>query len=156
MKDFFRQISPKRAVKDFATEWNAPNPHRWRFLALAMAMTTSIFLFLIPDSARVPPERPEVIYISTFDEARTQAQIIASNCANQQLKDELEARIAEREEYRREMFRALGRATFVDVEEIDRQIAEDRAAEAANAPEPEPLPEGAMTVEEYCAQAAAG
>jgi len=29
---FWRQISPRRAVTDFANEWRQPNPYRWRVL----------------------------------------------------------------------------------------------------------------------------
>lgn len=153
MRDFFRRISPRRAVTDFHDQWKQPTPHRWQILGVAMAATFCVFMLFVPPSVRSPPAPPDVIYISTFDESRTEAEIIASNCANQQLKDDLQARIDESAERRREMYETLGRATFVDVDEMERQIEAERAAEEAtyDGPTEEEI---ALSVEEYCARAA--
>lgn len=153
MKEFFRRVSPRRAVSDFRDQWKQPTPHRWQLLGVAMAATFCVFMLFVPDSVRVQPAPPEVIYISTFDETRTEAEIIASNCANQQLKDELQARLDESAERRREMYKALGRATFIDVDEMEREIEAERAAEATanDGPSEEEI---ALSVEEYCARAA--
>ena len=159
MKSYFRRISPKGAVDDFASQWRAETPYRWHILGVAMAATFAIFMLFIPDSVRVAPAPPEVIYISTLDDSRTDAEIIASNCANQKLKDELEAQLAEQEERRKEAYRALGAATFVDVDEMQAEIeAEEAAAKAAAEAAGETGPteeEVARSVEEYCARAAA-
>lgn len=162
MKSYFRRISPKAAVEDFAGEWRQPTPYRWHILGVAAAATFCIFMLFIPDSQRVPPAKPDVIYISTFDEGRGDAEIIASNCANQRLKDELAAKLEQRAELRREAYRALGQATFIDVDEMQAQIDAERAAEeAAAAAEQAVTPQLtsddlALSVEEYCARAAAG
>lgn len=155
MRGYFRHISPKRAVQEFAGEWNAPTPYRWHILGIAAALTFSMLYFLIPKSTRVPPERPEVIWITTFAEGRTAGEIIASNCANQELKDELEARLAARAELRRDLYKQLGRATFIDVEAMEAEIEAERAAEEAAAPPvDEPTPEElALSIEEYCSRA---
>ena len=154
MKAFLRSISPRRALRDFTGQWQQPTPHRWQILGVAMAATFAIFMVFIPEDQRVAPARPEVIYISTFDETRSEAEIIASNCANQRLKDELQARLEQREELRKDLYRTLGRATFVDVDAMEREIAAEEAA-AATADEPS-AEELALSVEEYCARAAAG
>ena len=158
MKRFFRRISPKHAAQDFASQWRAETPYRWHILGVAMALTFAIFMLFIPKSVRVAPAPPEVVYISTLDENRTDAEIIASNCANQKLKDELEARLADAEEARKEAYAALGRATFVDVDEMQAEIeAEQAAARAAAEAAGETAPseeEVARSVEEYCARAA--
>ncbi len=155
MKQFLRRISPKRAVTDFAEQWRQPTPHRWQILGVACAATFALFMLFVPDSARVPPARPDLVYISTFEEGRSDAEIIASNCANQELQDAIEARLAERAELRRDMYRALGRATFIDVDEMEAEIEAEREADGAveEGPTAEEL---SMTVEEYCARAAAG
>lgn len=156
MREFFRQISPKRAVKDFAGHWSQPNPHRWRVLAVAAAMTFAMFYTLIPADQRAVPPRPDIIYISTFEEGRSEAEIIASNCANQAFKDEIERLLAERVELRKDMYRALGRATFVDVDEIEAELAAERAREEeANAADQPTEQELGLSVEEYCNQAGA-
>ncbi len=128
---FWSRLSPKRAVVDFAHEWRQPTPHRWQILGLATAITISMLVLLLPDSERVPPPRPKVTYISTWSPERTQAEIIASNLANQRRKDELAALRAEREEQRKEAYRALGRATFIDVDAMEAEIERERAAEEA-------------------------
>jgi len=154
MKSYFRRISPKHAIKDFAGEWQQPTPHRWPILGVAMAATFAIFMVFLPKDQRGPIAPPEVIYISTFDEARTEAEIIASNCANQQLKDELQARLQQRAELRREMYEALGRATFVDVDAMQAEIDAEREAENAGIDQGPTREEIALSVEEYCSRAA--
>ena len=152
MKGFFRRISPKRAVGDFADQWKRPTPHRWQILGVACAATFALFFTLIPDSERLMPARPDLVFITTLDENRSDAEIIAENCANQELQDAIEARIAEREELRREMYRTLGRATFIDVDEMVEEAEAERAAsgEADEGPSEEEL---ALSVAEYCARA---
>lgn len=155
MKGFFRRISPKRAVTDFAGQWRQPTPYRWHILGVACAATFALFFTLIPKPERIVPARPELVFITTLDENRSDAEIIASNCANQELQDAIDARIAAREEERRELYRALGRATFVDVDEMEADIEADRAEGGAvdDGPSEEEL---ALSVAEYCARAAEG
>tara|TARA_A100001391_G_scaffold1033_2_gene1411 strand:+ start:8476 stop:8955 length:480 start_codon:yes stop_codon:yes gene_type:complete len=158
MKRFLRLISPKHAAQDFASQWRAETPYRWHILGIAMASTFAIFTLFIPKSVRIAPVPPEVVYITTLDENRTDAEIIASNCANQKLKDELEAQLEQQEEARKEAYAALGRATFIDVDEMQAEIeAEQAAARAAAEAAGEVGPseeEIAQSVEEYCARAA--
>ncbi|GAA0272067.1 hypothetical protein GCM10009127_10470 [Alteraurantiacibacter aestuarii] len=154
MKQFLRRISPKRAVVDLAEQWRQPTPHRWPILGVAIAGTFAMFMLFIPDSQRIEPRRPDVIFISTWEDGRSEAEIIASNCANQQLKDELQAKLDQRAEIGRDMYRALGRATFIDVDAMEAEIAAERAAEeAAAGPRPSDSDVG-LSVEEYCARAA--
>ena len=131
----WRRISPRRAVEDFAGEWRQPTPHRWQILGVAMAATFAILMAFIPDTERGPPPRPEVTYITTWAPDRTREEIVAGNIANQQRKDERAARLAEREERRKELYRQLGRATFVDVDAMEAELEGDRAAEQAGADE---------------------
>lgn len=153
MKKFLRNISPRRAVTDFAKVWREPTDHRWPVLGVAMALTFALFMLFIPADRRIDPRPPEVIYISTWSDGRTEREIIASNCQNQRLKDDLEDRMAQRAEIRRDMYMALGRATFIDVDAIEAE-AEAEAARVAAANEAATTGlESAMTVEEYCARA---
>jgi hypothetical protein len=150
-----RHISPKGAFGDFLDHWRAPTPRRWWILAISIALTAAMLMILIPPSVRAPPKKPEVTWITTFAPERSTAEIIASNCANHELQQQIEARIAEEEELRREMFKQLGRATFIDVEAMEAEIEAERAAEAAAKPVDEPTAEElALSVAEYCARAA--
>ena len=130
---FWRRISPRRAVEDFAEEWRRPQPYRWRALGLAVAATFALMVILIPESQRAEPARPNVTYITSWRADRTDEEIIASNLENQRRQEELAAIQARRAELRRDMYRELGRATGIDVAEMEREIARQEAAERAAA-----------------------
>ena len=128
---YWRRISPRGAVGDFVDEWRRPQPYRWQILGIAVAMTFALMMLFIPKSERAEPEKPRITYISTFKKGRTEAEIVASNIENQKLKDEAAAEEAAQIERRKELYRALGRATGLDVDEMERKIKQDEAADAA-------------------------
>lgn len=136
MKEFFRRVSPIRAVKDFVGVWRQQTNHRWSVAGVSVALTFCLFMLFIPESQRIKPQPPDVIWITTWEEDRTEEQIMASNCGNQQLIEEREELLARRAEIRRDMYSAIGRATGVDVDEmadearIERERAEREAEEA--------------------------
>lgn len=135
---YWRKISPRGAVMDLLEYWRQPTPYRWQILTLSVAITFTMMMVLIPESVRKPPEKPEVTFISTFAPGRTDAEIMASNIENQKLQDQLTAEREKREEERRERARALGRATFIDVDALEAQMrrrlaAQEAAQEAARA-----------------------
>ena len=129
---FLRDISPKRAASDFATVWKGENPHRWRILAISLALTAGFMILLIPKSERAAPQPPKISHwISTFAPDRTDEEIIASNIENQKRKEERAAELARIEERRKELYRQLGQATGIDTDEMERRIAEEEAADEA-------------------------
>jgi membrane protein involved in colicin uptake len=77
------------------------------------------------------PERPQIDYISSFDPERTESEIIASNRANQELKDLREAEEERISQRKRDMYKALGAAAGMDVDEIERKAEAERAAKEA-------------------------
>lgn len=121
-------------VPGFADLWNEirrPRPYRWTFLALSVLPVVLILYWAVSQVEYKAPERPTIDYITTFDPARTEAEIIASNRANQEVKELRQAeeeRIAGR---KRDMYKALGAAAGMDVEEIERRAEANRAAERA-------------------------
>jgi hypothetical protein len=121
-------------VPGFADLWNEirrPRPYRWAFLALSVLPVMLILYWAVSQVEYKAPERPTIDYITTLDDARTDEDIIASNRANQEVKalrEAEEARIAGR---KREMYKALGAAAGMDVEEIERKAEASRAAEQA-------------------------
>ena len=60
MKQFFRDISPRRALRDFLDVWRGENRHRWLVLAAAVALTGSLLALYLPGGGRAPPEQPEM------------------------------------------------------------------------------------------------
>lgn len=139
---YWRRISPRGAISDFIEEWRRPQPYRWQILGLAVAITFAGMVFLVPESEPIPPARPEVTYITTWQEGRTDEEIAASNAANQARKKEAARLAEERQARRREAFRALGKASGFDVDELERQFSEEEPTGEAAAPAQESRPAG--------------
>ncbi|MGX7953389.1 hypothetical protein ACWPM1_12580 [Tsuneonella sp. HG249] len=106
----------------------------WVLLASAV-IPAAIFWQFGQERWRIPPAPPQVTYISTFDEGRSDSEIMESNRANQAAQNRLRAEQRQREEEAKDAYRALGRASGLDVEAMERQIAleeaqaEDRVAD---------------------------
>ena len=126
-----QRLDPREGFVDFWHEFRRPNPYRWPILGLSALITTTLFYSFVQERSYAPPPRPEVEFITTFPDGRTDAEIMAENEANQAFQDVVDEQMAEKEERKREMFRTLGRATGMDVDEIDRRAEENRAREEA-------------------------
>lgn len=144
---FWRKISPTGAAKDFAHEFVRPNPYRWRIVAVSAVATVSLFSVMWNEGEEGPPPRPVVTYITSWRADRTDAEIIASNIANQKRKDELAAQEAARQERIKELYRTLGRASGMDVDKMEREAAAERAADEARAKAAPPAQEAPVAAE---------
>jgi hypothetical protein len=133
MRGYWQRFAPRGALEDLLAYWRQPTPYRWQILALSVGLTFTLMVLFVPESERIEPRHPDVTYITTFAPGRTDAEIIASNRANQARQDELRAEQKAREEAARDAYRRLGRATGLDVDAMEEQIARDRAAEEAAA-----------------------
>ena len=125
------RFNPAAGAADFWSEFTRPNPYRWPILALSCFLTFCLLFWVTKERVVGPPVEPDVTYISTFAEGRSKEEIIRTNKEAQARK---EARIAEQEaieERKRELYRQLGRATGVDVDKMEREIATEKAKEAA-------------------------
>lgn len=103
---------------------------RFSVLLIAAAITGTILYQFSKERWRIPPAPPEVTFITTFAPGRSDAEIAASNRANQIEQDRLRAEQKQREEEAKDIYRALGRASGIDVESMERRIAREKAAEA--------------------------
>ncbi|MBX7459204.1 hypothetical protein K3152_13185 [Qipengyuania sp. 1NDH17] len=128
---FYSRFNAAGGLADFWNEWRKPTPHRWPILFAAMCMTGTLMFWLTKERYYYPPEQPKVTYITTYAEGRTDEEIIASNIANQRLKDEREAEAKARLERRRELYKQVGRATGLDVDQMEAEIRAQEAEEAA-------------------------
>ncbi|GAB4475701.1 hypothetical protein [Erythrobacter tepidarius] len=125
------RFNPVPGFVDLWNELRRPRPYRWPILALSVVPAALILYWASSQVEYKAPERPTIDYITSFDPARTDAEIIASNLANQEVKNLRQAeeeRIAGR---KRELYKALGAAAGMDVEEIERKAEARRAAEEA-------------------------
>lgn len=125
------RFNPTGGLLDFWHEIRRPTPYRWPILGLSLLCSFALLFWVTKERVLVPPEPPKVSFISTFAEGRTDAQIIASNLENQRRKERREAEQAKLDEEVKAAYRALGRATGVDVDAMERKIAADKAAEDA-------------------------
>ncbi len=103
---------------------------------MSVAATFALMVMFLPESQRADPRPPTITWITTFAPGRTEAEIAASNLANQKRQDALRAQAAAREERRKELYRQLGRATGVDVDKMEADIEREKAEEEAAARQP--------------------
>jgi len=126
---YWRDVSPTGAIADFVTVWRQAGRNRWRIAAVSAACTFAVFSVMWQEGGSGPHAPPEVTYITSWEAGRTDKEIIESNIANQKRKERLAAEQAERDEKVREMYKAVGRMSGMDVEEIEREAMAERAAE---------------------------
>lgn len=131
-RSFLRNVSsPRGMVEDFAEVYRQAGKNRWRIALAAAACTIALFSVMMQEGARGKPRPPQVTYITVWDPHRTDAEIVASNIANQRRKELLAAEQARREEEVRSIYKTIGRASGMDVEAIEKKAAADRAADEA-------------------------
>ena len=105
---------------------------RFGVLFVAAAITGTIIYQFTSETWRVPFPKPQVTYITSLDPNRSDAEIAASNAANQKVQD---ARAPSRPSARTRhaSYRALGRAAGMDVDAIERKRKADSATKRAGA-----------------------
>ena len=127
MMTIFRDISFVGAGADLITFLRTPRQHRWLLVILACAPPAFIVMLFNLDVLEVTrPGPPEVIYIESWPADRSIKEIVASNLARQKIEDAQEAKI-------REAYKALGRASGMDVDRIEREAEAARAEKAKQA-----------------------
>ena len=124
---FWRNVSPRRAWHDLREQLGAQQPYRLRFMALAAAVTASIFLLMFQQEGKGPPRPPEVIYFPSFL-PRTDAEILKENIAATENRKRADAEEEARQERIRKLYKALGDATGLDTEKAYREGTEEREA----------------------------
>lgn len=122
------RFNPTNGVLDFWNEFKKPTPYRWPVLGVSGLITFSLLYMVTGETVYAPPAPPEVSYIASFAADRDDAEIIATNIENQKNQDAVAVLDEQSEERKRELYRALGRASGMDVDKIDREAAEERAA----------------------------
>ncbi len=125
------RFNPTPGLKELWIELARPRPYRFTILAFSILVTFCALYWITKERWIGSPEEPEVTYISTFEPDRSIEQIRAENVIAQKEKEAEEARQAEIAERRKEIYRTIGRATGLDVDEMERQIAAEEAAEEA-------------------------
>lgn len=125
------RFNPAPGFADLWNEIRRPNPYRWPILALSLLPVSGILYWALEQQYYAPPERPRIEYITTLAPNRSDAEIAAENRANQELKDLRAAEEARVAAEKRKMYKALGAAAGMDVDQMERQADAERAAKAA-------------------------
>ena len=125
------RFNPKAGIVDFWHEFRKPNPLRIPMLLASTVPLLVIFYWLAGETHYRTPERPTITYITTFDPERSDAEIMASNEANQEVKELREAAEEELAERKCEIYKSLGRGIGMDVDKIEAEANARRAAEEA-------------------------
>lgn len=132
----WRQANPRGLFADFMVVFRQAGRNRWRIGALSAACTAAIFSVMWNEEGRGLPKPPQVTYITSWIGHRTDAEIAASNLANQKRKERLAAEQARRDEEVRQMYKSVGRMTGLDVDAMESRINAERKAQGLR-----PLPE---------------
>jgi hypothetical protein len=125
-----RNVSPIDGIGSFVEYWKQPTPYRWQILGLSVALTFTMMVLFAPKTERVPPAKPNVIWINAWPEGRSDKEIVASNLENQKRKEANAALAKEREEFRKKFYRDLAKASGMDPDELARQYGAKDAAQA--------------------------
>lgn len=126
-----RRFNPGPGAADLWEYIKQPQEYRWPIIAASCIPVAVILLWAGSESVIAPLERPTVTYITTLEENRSDEEILQSNIENQRIQDERRARYEAYEERKREMYRALGAASGMDVEAMEQRAAAERAREEA-------------------------
>jgi len=125
-----KDVSPVGSIGDFVEQWKQPTPYRWQILGIAVALTFTLITLLVPKTERAPPAKPTIIWINSWPDGRSEQEILTSNLANQKRKDADAAVEKQREEFRKEFYRKLARASGMDPDELAREYGQKDAAQA--------------------------
>jgi hypothetical protein len=133
-------VSPIDGLGSFVEQWKQPTPYRWQILGISVALTFTLMVLFAPKTEHAPPAKPEVIWINSWPENRSEQEILASNAANQKRKDADAAVEKQRQAFRIEFYRKLARASGMDPDQLAREYGRKDAAQAkpsaAAAPQP--------------------
>lgn len=136
----WKNVDPVGAIADFRAVWQQAGKNRWRIAVAAAAATISTFSLMFQEEHRILPRPPKVTYITSWRADRSDAEIEASNRANQVYQDRVRVEQAKREEEVREIYKKIGRYSGMDVDAIEAKAKAEQAAEDAAKARTTPTP----------------
>jgi hypothetical protein len=135
IRKFVRLMNPLTAARDLRNELVRPVPHRWPLMGVAAASTFAVFSVIYQEGSVGMPLPPKVIYVESWLGERSDAEIIAGNIAATEARKAREAEEAASAERVRQMYKALGRASGMDVDAIEAKAKADEATDAPTSSE---------------------
>ena len=131
VREFLNLINPLTAARDLRNELVQPRPHRWPLMGVAAAATFAVFSVMFQEGSVGMPLPPEITYFESWRDDRSDAEIIAGNVIATKARKVREAEQAASAERVRQMYKALGRASGMDVDAIEARAKADEAAAEA-------------------------
>ncbi len=128
---FWKSANPSGAIADFLSVYRHAGPSRWRTMLLAIAATGTVFSLIMFEVYYIEPRPPEIIYINSWPADRNDAEIRASNLAHHRHKQALAKLQAEHDDKVKDIYKAVGRASGMDVDKIERDAKAAEIAEQA-------------------------
>jgi len=129
-REFFRLINPLAAARDLRNELVQPRPHRWPLMGVAAASTFAVFSVMYQEGSVGMPLPPNIIYFESWLGERSDAEIVAGNITATNARKAREAEQAASAERVRQMYKALGRASGMDVDTIEAKAQAEQATAA--------------------------
>jgi hypothetical protein len=133
MREMWREATPVGAIADLRAVYVQAGRNRWWFLGLAALTTFGIFSVMVAQEWKKPRPKPEITYITSWPEHRTDAETKAFIEENQRRKEAREDQLAKASKAERDIYKALGKMSGMDVEAIERKADAERAKEEAAA-----------------------
>jgi hypothetical protein len=126
---YWQHVSPTGAIGDFFTVFRQAGKNRFWIAGIAAACTGVLFGTMAAEGGKGPPAPPTITYITSYAPGRTDAEIAASNAENQRFQNYLNGEQTKRDEEARHIYKAIGRATGLDVDAMEKQAKADEAAD---------------------------
>ncbi len=127
---YWKHVNPTGMVADFKIVWQQAGHNRWRIAAVSAACTFGVFYLMFTQEGSAPHPPPKVTWISVLKEHRTDEEIRAENIANQKAKESNARELARRDKEVRDLYKAIGRYSGMDVDKIAREAEAEEAAKA--------------------------
>lgn len=123
---FFKDVSLRSAGSDLVGFFRSGQHNALLFLAACVPPALIIGMFYLDSQEKGKPPPPTVTYFESWPATRSIDESKAWIAERQKRKDELRQR-------EKEAYKAFGRAVGMDVERIEREAAQERAAQLAKA-----------------------
>lgn len=105
MKEFFRSISPLRALRDIRAFLAARRPQELLFFMPALVITLLVIVGFYKDSHVETPYKPNIIYVQSWPANRSDADIHAQQKIDQAKKEKEQAEFEAKQKERQAEFK---------------------------------------------------
>lgn len=130
---FLKNANPTGAIADFVEVYRQAGTNRLWIGLTAGLCTLGVFSVMMTQSWKGKRPLPEVTYINSWPENRTEEETRAFIAENQKQKEDLAKAQADAEREQQELWMALGRASGMDVDAMKKKADAEKAAEKAKA-----------------------